>query len=220
MPTEAEALNTPPPIIAYAQLLVEMHRLIGEGKGDSEEAEALADHMDTPWYAMIAQEQTRMRGLAADLHALREGGPRRVDMAPEELANWRRAWKEALARSNAGDEDATLAFLRRPVPSGLPAQVVPYLQAHCWDKLGDLETALVFMRAAERADPEQAFSVMVLLEQLEHTDELPVYAKRVIDNPASTPLELYVAATVLLAPTRRMSDANAAADLESSRSCS
>ena len=75
MPTDVEALTTQHPALAYARLLIEMHRLIGEGKGDGEEAEALAERMDAPWYAMTTQEQTRMRGLSADLHALRGGGP-------------------------------------------------------------------------------------------------------------------------------------------------
>jgi tetratricopeptide (TPR) repeat protein len=209
MPSETLAFSTQPPAIAYARLLVEMHRLIGEGKGDAEETEALAERMDAPWYAMTAQEQARMRGLAADLNALREGGPRRTGMSPEQLATWQQAAREAWARAEAGDEDTALSFLRQPVPSGLPGHAIPFLQARCWDRLGDLETALVFMKEADRQDPDHALSVLVLLQRLGRVDELREYARRIIANPASSPLDLYLAAVALLFPTRWMSDTDA-----------
>ena len=44
---------------------------------------------------MTHQEQDRMRGLAADLNALKEGGPKRVDMTPEQIAEWQRAARMA-----------------------------------------------------------------------------------------------------------------------------
>jgi tetratricopeptide (TPR) repeat protein len=209
MPTKTNALDAQPPALVYARLLILLHRLIGQGLGDSEEAEATADQMDSSWYALSAQEQTRMRGLAADLHALREGGPKRVNMLPEQLANWKRELKEARTLGEAGDVDAFLSFLRQPVPVELPAQVIPFLQAGCWEKFGDLETALEFMREADRLDPDQALSVLVLLQKLGYEDEFPKYANRVIKNPVSPPLELYVAAVALMQPSRRMSDADA-----------
>jgi tetratricopeptide (TPR) repeat protein len=209
MPNNIKELSTQVPAIAYARLLIDMHRLIGEGKGDSQEAEALADRMDAPWYAMTAKDQDRMRGLAADLNALREGAPRRVDMSPEQRARWHHAAVEAHARSEFGDVDAVLKFLRQPVPAQLPPKVIPFLQANCWDKLGDLETALVFMKEADRQDPEQALSVLILLQQLERLDELPEYANRVIANPVSSSLDLYLAAVALMSMTRRMSDSDA-----------
>jgi hypothetical protein len=189
MPSAIKALNTQPPVIAYARLLLDMHRLIVEGKGDSEEAEALSDRMDAPWYAMTGQEQARMRGLATDLNALRDGGPKRVDMTPERFAAWKHTLMELFTPSAAGDPDAALGFLRGPIPSGLPGQVIPFLQARCWERLGDLETALVFMKEADRQDPGQALSVLVLLQQMGRADELPEYANRVIASPASRPLE-------------------------------
>jgi tetratricopeptide (TPR) repeat protein len=216
MPIEAKLLNALPPVLAYARLTMEMHRLINDGKGDSEEAEALADKMDAPWYAMTAQEQSRMRGLSADLYAIREGGPKRVMMTAEQRASWNRAIKEAYDRSETGDVDGFLSLLREPVPAGLPSQVIPFLQARCWDKLGDPETALVFMKEADRLDPNEAVSVLTLLQQLGRVDDLPQYADRVIDNPVSSSLELYLAAVALLDYARSMSDAEAKSVLKRS----
>jgi hypothetical protein len=155
------------PVLAYARLLREVHTRIAQGKEDTPEAESLADQMDAPWFAMTSQEQARMRGLSADLHALRVGGPKRVDMFPDQLKAWREAARKAYARAEAGDADAALDFLRRPVPSNLPGNVIPFLQARCWEKLGDQETALVFMAEAERFDPDQAMPVLALLQGLD-----------------------------------------------------
>src|SRR4051794_32815974 len=74
MPSEIKELNSLPPTIAYARLLGELHRLIGEGKGDSEEAEAISDQGDGPWQGMTRQKQSRRGDLATDLNVLRDGG--------------------------------------------------------------------------------------------------------------------------------------------------
>jgi tetratricopeptide (TPR) repeat protein len=209
MPSAPKALNTVSPVIAYARLLLEMHRLIDDGQGDSDEAEALADRMDAPWHAMTGLEQGRMRGLAADLNALREGGPRRLEMSPEQLAEWKRSMREVFNPADVGDSDAALDALRRPIPSTLPGPVIPFLQARCWERLGYLETALVFMKEADRHDPDQAVSVLLLLLQLGRTAEVREYANRVITS-TTIPLERYVAAVALLSVTRGLRTSEAA----------
>ena len=58
----------------YSSLLADMHRLVSEGQGDSEQAENLAGRMDASWNAMTAIEQSRMRSLAARLNAKQQAG--------------------------------------------------------------------------------------------------------------------------------------------------
>jgi|ERR1043166_7561788 hypothetical protein len=145
--------------LTYARLLRENHDLIAQGKGDSAEAEALADRMDAPWYAMTVDEQLRMRGLSADLYALREGGPKRIEMSSEQLAAWQKRAKEAKRQSDSCDVAAALAFFREPIPLTLPRHIIPFLQARCWEKLGDPETADIFLREAERTVAEQLEAV-------------------------------------------------------------
>ena len=186
MGTELYQLSTQSPASTYAQLLRAMHQLIREGKGDSEQAETLADQMDVPWRAMTAQEQSRLRGLASDLHTLSEGGPKRVDMTREQVAIWKSELSEALKCFEAGDLDPALNFLSRPVPSYLPSQLIPFLQARCWEKLGDLETALEFVKEADRFDPEELTSILALLQQLGPFDDLSKYAERVLENRRSS----------------------------------
>lgn len=157
--------------------------MIGKGMGDSPQAETLAAEMDAPWYAMTNAEQQRMRGLSADLHALAEGGAKQVEMNEQELRAYKDAANIPFAPMKTEDADSALAFLRRPSPRQLPRFVVPFLQARCWEKLGDLETALVFMKEAERHDPHQAISVLTLLLALGRFDESATYTDRVFAMP-------------------------------------
>ncbi len=120
MPVSDTQELTSTPVLTYARLLRESHDLIARSLGDSPEAEVLAEQMDEPWYAMTAEEQRRMRGLSADLYALRQGGPKRVDMSPEQLAAWQAKAKDAYQQSELGRVDVALTFLREPIPANLP----------------------------------------------------------------------------------------------------
>lgn len=169
--------TTSPSVPTYARLLRRSHDLIAQDKGDSPEADALAERMDRPWLALSAQEQRRMRGLSADLHALRAGGPKRVEMSPDRVADWQQTARDTYARSELGDADALLDFLRQPIPSNLPRHVVPFLQAKGWEALGDLETALVFMREAERHEAEQRASVLSFLHRLGRAEDAALFGE-------------------------------------------
>lgn len=57
-----------PEYVKYVHLLKQLHRLISEGKGDTEEADALRDEMDTPWHSLSKEEIDRVNSLAADLY--------------------------------------------------------------------------------------------------------------------------------------------------------
>jgi Spy/CpxP family protein refolding chaperone len=56
----------------FESLLRRLHALIAAGQGDSDEADALRDEMDAPWYAMTEEARERMGELSARLY--REGG--------------------------------------------------------------------------------------------------------------------------------------------------
>jgi tetratricopeptide (TPR) repeat protein len=196
---------TSTPMLDYARLLRESHDLLAQGRGDSAEAEALAERMDQPWYAMTADEQQRMRGLSADLNALLDGGPKRVEMSPEVLARWQGTIKDAHAQAELGNVDDSLAALRKPIPSELPPHIIPFLQARCWERLGDLETSLIFMKEAERSDPEQTLTVLTLLQRAGKINEAEQYAERIVARPDSGPLDLYLAASAWIPRTRELS---------------
>lgn len=197
------ALADPAPTLRYAALLLRSQRLIDQGLGDSAQAEELADEMDQPWAEMTAQEQRRMRGLSSDLYALDAGGPKDTLTSPEEVAAWRQRGRSAHDRSATGDVDGYLDFLRRPFPADVPRDAVLFLQARCWEKLGDLGTALVFLRAAEAASPRYSPSVLHLLLQQGDRDAIEAQVERVVGSPDATATGLFLAGFGMLRLARR-----------------
>jgi len=124
--------NKEPPVHVYARLLRHLHELIARGLGDSPEAEALADEMDAPGYALTESERDRVSGLSEDLYALAEGRVNAVPMPASERDQWDRDFQNAIAVS---EWDRVLQLLRRP-PRGLAAGYVPSMQAKCWKAWG------------------------------------------------------------------------------------
>jgi hypothetical protein len=163
-----------PAHLAVEQVL-KLHELSLQGKGNSPEATAACDTMEATWHAMSRQEQERVGGLSEDLYTLQDGGAKQVEMTPAERQQWAEEAKVAFAAHASEDYDSTLAFLRRPAPEGLPRHIIPFLQGRCWEHLGEVQVALLFMREAERIDPSQAVSVFSLLQQVGPPEEVERY---------------------------------------------
>jgi len=188
------------------QLLQKLHGLIAAGQDASDEAEALRAEMDPLWYAMSELEQERLKGLSEDFYILAE----QTDMSAEEKARWNEEATTVLTRTFAGqDVDAALKFLRKPIPKGQPRDIVAFMQARCWEHLGEADLALLFLREAERLDPHQAVCVVILLQKLGRIEEAAHHAERIIDNKQSTSEELYQAASALLSKARQMHPSHA-----------
>jgi tetratricopeptide (TPR) repeat protein len=189
----------------YARLTLALHNLIAQGKGDSSEAEAVADELDAPWHHMNERERARVRGLSRDLYALAEGG-RRVAVTNAERLTWAHDARTAFEAYMQGDCDAALEFLRRPSPLDAPPFCVPFLQGRCWERLGVLEIAIAFMKGAERIDPQQAASVLHLLQKAGLVEEAAQYAAKIVSRAMQiprqqwttlTPMEVYFATGTL-----------------------
>jgi tetratricopeptide (TPR) repeat protein len=187
------------------QLLQKLHRLIAGGQDGSDEGEAVRAEMDPLWYAMSEAERDRLKGLSEDLYILAEGGARQTSMSADEKARWNEEATTVLTKMFAGqDVDAALTFLRKPIPNDVPLYVTPFMQARCWEQLGEIELALKFLQEAERLDPHQAVCVVILLQKNGQIEEAAKHAERIIDNKESTSEELYQAASALLCKARQM----------------
>src|SRR5262245_58857824 len=117
------------PARAYGRLLLRLHDLIIQGRGDEPEADAVRDQMDAPWHALTEAEQELLGGLSEDLYALAEHNQRAVHLAAEERRQWGQEFRAAF---EAGAWERALALLRRP-PDDVPADHVAFFQADCWE---------------------------------------------------------------------------------------
>ncbi len=131
-----------PNYVAYERLLIELHRLIAEGKGDDEEAEAVRDQMDTPWYRLSPEEDERMGGLSADLYMLQD------DEIYEAYEGTQEQLRQSLSTAYHNQDYQGLLSLLRKGPKYIPQQGLASLRAIAYQELGHLDAALVFLRYA------------------------------------------------------------------------
>jgi len=197
MKMPAESLRLQKPVLAYASLLRRVHALIAAGQGDSPEAEQLADLMDAPWAAMQPEERKRVEGLSEDLYTLYEGGASPAKLSQDGIRQWKETAKTVLLDLNESRADAALEFLRRPFPEDVPAHAMAFFQSRCWQLLGDVETALVFMREAERLDPAYTTHVLILLQSSNDSAAQFDAAVAIASRKTAKMEELYLAGALI-----------------------
>src|SRR5690242_1466770 len=61
-----------PELEDYANLLIQLHQRIAAGNGDSDEADALRDHMDVYWRHLNEDQVAIARQLSADLYTIND----------------------------------------------------------------------------------------------------------------------------------------------------
>ena len=138
----------------YYRLLLDLDDLFAAGRGECDEAEAIRDRMDGPWFRMTADEQLLMRRLSADLNDIGPGRPVFEPMGVPELAEYEMRKKAAHEAMLQGNFELPSQFLRGTHPSGstiTPARV-RFTQASLWLRAGLPEAALRFLVEAERGD--------------------------------------------------------------------
>lgn len=197
------------PASEYARLLVKLHELDPNGKVESPEQDSVCAQMDRPWVQMSGPDRKRMKGLSSDLYALADGR-RGVEMSQSDRKQWGKEANDVLPSIFAGGNvDPVLHFLRQPYPSDMPADTIPFLQARCWERLGEQGVALIFMKEAARINPRQLVCVLMILQRLGRAEEETDYAQRIVQDKGSTSEELFQAAATLVRPARQMKSADA-----------
>jgi tetratricopeptide (TPR) repeat protein len=186
------------------QLLLDNHRLIREGKGDSPEALDVSSAMEKLWYSLTEEQQELLGGLSEDLYSLDERRVTQVALSPEDRRRYARRAQEIFAQYHQGEYLPALALLRGPLPNDILPESLRFLQARCWEKIGEPEVALLFMKEAERLNPKLAVNVLHLLRKTNRAEETTKYAERLLDAEASSPATTYLAAATLLASAREM----------------
>jgi len=168
-----------PQYAEYVRLLKALHRRIAEDK-DDDEADALRDEMDAPWYSLSEEEIERVDGLSADLYTLEEepaaSGPSGNSTGESVRADFKRAW--------AAHEWEALLELLRAHPGFLLPQEAAFLRGWSWNQLGDPDTAALFFQRAAELDPHNAkYAVAVMEARIRsgHIDEALRYANTILD---------------------------------------
>ena len=149
MTTDTTRFMENPDYIEAARLLLQLHQVMSEGKGNDEEADEIRDAMEAPWYRLTKAEVARLNVLSADLYMLADDdiplpGP------PEQRT---REWLEPKLHQavEAGDWDAFLALLRNG-PDYITPGKLAHFRAIAYARLGHLDIALLFAEYAYRKD--------------------------------------------------------------------
>lgn len=188
-----------PAYVEYETLLKELHALIGEGQGQSPEADAVREAMDEPEGRLNRAELNRLKGLSADLYMLQGREVLATDSGPlleiEELRS------ELSHFQGWNSWDAVLSLLRRRVP-GVPDTAVAAARARAYAALGHADTALLFLDFAFKAapnDPEYRALRLILLLDAGRVEEATRTAQSIlVSNTLDTNL-IFAATDVLFA---------------------
>ncbi|HVC97275.1 MAG TPA: hypothetical protein VND64_26580 [Pirellulales bacterium] len=129
----------------YLHQLTRLHELIADGKGNSNEANAVREKLEQHVGHLNEREYRRAEGLCEDIYTLVEDEPPAgapsmqrfaQDLAKDLNANWGRDW------------DRVLDLLREGA-GFIPLDMASYARGRSWDEFGEPEIArLFFARAA------------------------------------------------------------------------
>lgn len=194
-----------PEYVKAETLLKELHRLISEGKGDSDEADAVREEMDEPWWKLTQEEQARLNGLSADLYMLQ--GAEVFEPLPQEERTRERlgaALKEAKDRR---DWQQVLALLRKG-PVYLSPDEIAFIRAEAYKELGHLDTALMFIDYAAMSKPQNViydWKATEILLRLGRFDEVRLRTDKQLQNKDLVPVFLIQSASFMVGVARHRS---------------
>ncbi|MBK9262819.1 MAG: hypothetical protein IPM54_23820 [Polyangiaceae bacterium] len=141
---------------------LELYRFIADGRGGSEEAEALRDVMVLSWDAMSSSEQSLLRGLYRDLHML----------TGDEVLDSDAVDYQELKKAVQCKQYVRALELLRKRRDKLEPPYVAYFRARCWNALGYRHAGLAFMEQAARLKPNNANYTYLVFQALLDLGEL------------------------------------------------
>ncbi len=179
----------------HEHLLIQLARLLAEGKGETEEHEALCESMLASWNALDASTREFFRGLSGDLDMLDDTErlePSQRSPAELELALGL-AWNE--------EKYSEVLSLLRKVQAPRPPEQIAYVRGRCCAALGFHEAALVFHDHAAQLKPSNGnYAYLAFVEALElgMIDWVITKAKAIGEAQDSPPSALFAAAHALV----------------------
>ena len=131
-------------VTEYERLLIQLHDLLTEGKGDTDEADAVREAMELPERQLTRAGLSLLNGLSADLYMLQDDeifetrGEGETEATVE--TKLRTAWERQ-------QWDVALSLLRKN-PASLTTEGLATLRAHAYDQLSLRESARRFQQKA------------------------------------------------------------------------
>jgi hypothetical protein len=179
----------------YEQLLIRTHELIARGEGDSEEADAVREAMDAPWYRLSEAEQIRLRGLSGDLYMLQD-----EEVLQTPLLSLDDCIQRLIEAREWNDWGAVLGLLRHRPPA-IFNETTALLRAQAYDGLGHPNAALLFLDFAHRAhrsDSGYRAVRMLMAASAGHFEEIIPEADRIVQTGEKDVWLLVAATDVIL----------------------
>ena len=124
------------------RLLLVLHDLIAQGKGDDLEADQVRDQMEAPWCGMTDSQQELVNGLSADLYTIGGERERHGEPTGEATHGFERAVQH-------GNWDEALRLVRL-AETTLPPDEVAFVRGICWMHLNQPSVAMRFFDEVER----------------------------------------------------------------------
>jgi hypothetical protein len=159
-------LTDNPYYVEYEDLLKKHHRLIAEGKGESEEADAVRDEMDRPERELSREELAWLNGLSADLYVLQDDEI--FETAASETAAPDLLAADLDAAWHGQNWERVLELLRMG-PAFISRDRVAYMRSRAYEELGHPDTARLFMDYAAELNPGEPLYNSPPIEHLSRT---------------------------------------------------
>lgn len=182
---------------AYADLLLKLHNLISQGKGESENSDAIRDHMDVYWKRLDEGDREIARQLSADLYSLDDtiaNSHPQGDVYSAELAA-----EIGKAREN-NDFAGALRLLAERAPE-ISYDRAAILRGMIYRELGLVQIGLAFMWHVANSSPTPESAHVIVLNTLWHyvgVDTAATCAMELLREKKVTGITFFVVAGILL----------------------
>ncbi|EAQ81758.1 tetratricopeptide repeat protein [Blastopirellula marina] len=193
-----------------AKGMIELHRLMKEGKDDSPEADAVRDAMDAPYAELNKQERERIGWLSEDLYSISDPPDEVVikEMNPQSL----RYLMESFEAREKGYWDSALAILRR-WRSYIEPVLLSVMRGEIWQLAGNFDVATEFYGHAVSCEPSNPKYLNLYILSLWYSD--PAMAQKASVNilneeTNNTPAVIARAAGICIQAAKQVSDPEAA----------
>lgn len=157
-----ESLPTDKSLQRFTSMLVKLHKLIWQGRGDGDEADQLRDLMDVPWFGLSEHEAKIARQVSSDLYTLDPDTQTlhsKLDVFTSELSN-----DLNVARHNE-DWLQALQLLSSRAPE-IGVERATSLRGSCYQHLGLPDIAMLFFERAVDLSPAPSGALIFLLTNL------------------------------------------------------